>query len=206
MADSPHDSTRFLTAYSGETPPPWDIGRPQPAFESLIRAGTLDGRIIDVGCGTGEHTLLLAERGNRAVGIDLSAAAIDQAREKAEARGLAATFEVHDALTAGDATARLGGPFDVALDSGVFHVFDDANRARYVANVHALLAPGGRYAVVVFSEREPSGWGPRRITETELRTAFDDGWTCERLERTRFEVNMPQGSVHAWLGLFRRDA
>ena len=50
----------FDAAYSGT--PPWDIGRPQPAFLALAEAGALRGRVLDVGCGTGEHTLMAAGR------------------------------------------------------------------------------------------------------------------------------------------------
>ena len=40
--------------------PPWDIGRPQPAFLALARVGAITGRVLDAGCGTGEHTLMAA--------------------------------------------------------------------------------------------------------------------------------------------------
>ena len=50
--------------------PPWDIGRSQPAFVSLAEAGSLFGKVLDIGCGTGEHALLAASRGHEAVGID----------------------------------------------------------------------------------------------------------------------------------------
>jgi len=43
--------------------PPWDIGRPQPAFAALARTGAFRGRILDVGCGTGEHAVLAAQLG-----------------------------------------------------------------------------------------------------------------------------------------------
>ncbi len=49
------------TAYAeGSAPAPWDIGRPQPAFARLADRGLLAGRVLDAGCGTGEHTLLAA--------------------------------------------------------------------------------------------------------------------------------------------------
>ena len=49
-----------------DAPPPWDIGRPQPAIEPL----SFSGRVLDVGCGTDEHALLAASRGLEATGVD----------------------------------------------------------------------------------------------------------------------------------------
>jgi SAM-dependent methyltransferase len=54
------------------TAPPWDIGRPQPAFAGLARAGAIRGRVLDAGCGTGEHALMAAGSGQDATGIDIT--------------------------------------------------------------------------------------------------------------------------------------
>src|SRR5215469_13030475 len=91
-----------------EEKPPWDIGRPQAAIAALAKAGELRGRVLDAGCGTGEHTLLAARLGLEATGIDTAAAAIATAKRKAEERGLAANFLVHSALELGS----LGEQFD----------------------------------------------------------------------------------------------
>ena len=69
--------------------PPWDIGRPQPAFVSLARAGAIRGRVLDVGCGTGEHALMAAEVGLDATGVDMARAAIEAAKRKAQDRASA---------------------------------------------------------------------------------------------------------------------
>src|SRR5260370_26234926 len=105
-------------AYTASAPAPWDIGRPQPAFLRLAEQGLLSGRVLDSGCGTGEHTLLAASGGADAIGIDVSARAIERARAKATARGATARFDVADAPRLAD----LGLTFDTVIDSGVFHV------------------------------------------------------------------------------------
>jgi SAM-dependent methyltransferase len=69
-------------------PPPWDIGRPQPAFVRLADRGLLSGRLLDAGCGTGEQTLLAAARGAEAMGVDISPRAIARARDRRLDRGL----------------------------------------------------------------------------------------------------------------------
>src|SRR5438874_13716126 len=123
-------ATAWDESYQG-SPAPWDIGRPQAPFVRLAESGLLSGRVLDVGCGTGEHVLLAAAHGAAAMGVDLSAVAIEKARAKAAERGLAARFEVADALH----LDRLGETFDTVLDSGLFDVFEDTDRARYVLSL-----------------------------------------------------------------------
>ena len=183
-------------------PPPWDIGRPQPAFVRLADRGLLSGRLLDSGCGTGENVLLAASHGAEATGVDISPRAIARAREKAAGRGLAARFEVADALHLG----QLGMTFDVLIDSGVFHIFDDADRERYVASLAAVLPPGGRCYLMCFSDRQPGTVGPRRVRQDELRAAFSDGWAVASIVADAFEVNPGLGTptAQAWLATIRR--
>ena len=191
-------------------PPPWDIGRPQPAFVRLADRGLLSGRLLDSGCGTGEHVLLAASHGAEAMGVDISPRAIARAREKAAGRGLTARFEVADALRLG----QLGITFDVLIDSGVFHIFDDADRERYVASLAAVLAPGGHCYLMCFSDRQPGTVGPRRVRQDELRAAFSDGWEITSIEADIFEVNpgiefspgTPAAGAQAWLASLVRLA
>jgi SAM-dependent methyltransferase len=190
-------------AYTGSAPPPWDIGRPQPAFVRLAEKGLLSGRLLDSGCGTGEQTLLAALYGADAIGIDISAHAIEQARGKAAGRGLNARFEVADALRLRD----LGVTFDTVIDSGVFHVFDDRDRGRYDASLASALRDGGSCYLICFSDRQPGTAGPRRITQDELRAAFSDGWTVASIEAQTFELGLPGLGIplaQAWLATIRR--
>lgn len=192
-ADAAHD---WDDSYAGPTPP-WDIGRPQPVFIRLAQAGALTGALLDAGCGTGEHTILAAHHGARALGIDVSPRAIEMARHKAADRGVDARFQVLDALR----LVTLGEAFDTIIDSGLFHVFDDAARARYVTAVHAILRPGGHLHLMCFSDRQPGDWGPRRVSEGELRGSFRSGWRIDSLTRVLFDINPGLGTptAEAWL-------
>ncbi len=190
-------------AYAANAPPPWDIGRPQPAFVRLADKGLLAGRLLDSGCGTGEQTLLAASHGADAVGIDLSPLAVERARGKALERGLNARFEVADALHAGD----LGLTFGTIIDSGVFHVFDDEDRIRYVTSLASVLRDGGHCYLLCFSDRQPGTFGPRRVRRDELRAAFSDGWRIASIEADAFELNQAQLGIplaQAWLAVMQR--
>jgi SAM-dependent methyltransferase len=191
-------------AYAGSNPPPWDLGAPQPAFVRLAADGLLTGQVLDAGCGTGEQTLLAASSGADALGVDVSPLAIEQARGKAATRGIKARFEVADALSLGD----LGLSFDTIIDSGLFHVFDDDNRARYVSSLASVLRPGGRLYLMCFSERQPGAFGPRRVTQDELRAAFGVGWTIVAIQADEFGLNpgfFPATTAQAWLATVGRD-
>jgi len=190
-------------SYTGGAAAPWDIGRPQPAFARLADEGRLTGRLLDAGCGTGENALLAAGHGADVTGIDVAPTAIARARAKAAERGLTARFEVADALDLGP----LGLTADTVIDSGVFHVFGDEERARYVASLAAVLRPAGACYLMCFSDRQPGTWGPRRVRAEELRAAFSDGWTVESVTAGTFDVNPVDGvtQVQAWLAVIRRD-
>lgn len=176
---------------------PWDIGRPQPAWSRLAAAGDFGSPVLDSGCGTGEHALLIASEGHEVVGVDLSENAIMRAREKAERRGIQVDFRVGDVLR----LDRLGRDFATVIDSGVFHIFDDDDRARYVRSLASVLRNGGVLHLLAFSEHTPGTEGPRRVTQAELHAAFADGWEVDRIDPATFEVRPDWAPIpaRAWL-------
>jgi SAM-dependent methyltransferase len=193
----PHDIAQFDASYQEGTAP-WDIDRPQPALAAL--ADQFSGRLLDVGCGTGEHALLAAQRGLEAIGVDAAPTAIQRAEAKARDRGLTARFVVGDALN----LAALGERFDTVVDSGLFHVFDDGDPERYVGSLADVVQPGGHVFLLCFSDRQPGDWGPRRVRQDELRASFADGWRVESIEPAEMSVTLTPQGIQAWLATITR--
>ena len=184
----------FEPIYQGGAPP-WDIGRPQPAFVALEGAGKIKGSVLDVGCGTGENVLYLASRGHEAWGVDGAPTAIAAAKEKAKGRASKAKF-VHGSVLD---LAALGRTFDTVIDSGLFHTLSDAHRLAFDRSLKAALPVGGEYFMMCFNEHEPGDYGPRRVTQGEVRLAFAHGWKVMSIEAARFAHTLGDGGAHAWL-------
>jgi len=180
-----------------KTVPPWDVGRPQPAFVELVRAEELSkGRVLDVGCGTGENALYLASNGFSAIGVDLSSRAIAAARAKAAERRLKVEFQAGNALS----LEFKDNVFDNVIDSGLFHTFPDNDRPVYAREMARVLATRGRYFMLCFSEKEPTDWGgPRRIRKEEIETTFSPLFKINYIRDTSFATRFHTNGGKAYL-------
>ncbi|MFI9508695.1 class I SAM-dependent methyltransferase [Nocardia sp. NPDC052566] len=179
----------FWNAVYDNDTAPWVIGEPQPAIVALAQSGRIRGRVLEPGCGAGEHTILLTRLGYDVLGVDVAPSAVEYARRNAVAQGVSeAKFEVADALRLGERAEWAGETpaFDTVLDSALFHVFgtDEQARTAYVAGLHAVLKPGGLVHLLALSDAEP-GIGPR-ISDAVILDSFGDGWELEELAATRY--------------------
>ena len=116
--------------------------------------GAAAGRtLVDLGCGTGEHSLAAATRGWTVVGIDASAVAIDRARRAAAASGLDVRFVAGDVRRLTDVPGLRPG-VSVFVDVGCYHGRPPADR-RLVADGVARLAASRASLLVVGMDRRP---------------------------------------------------
>lgn len=188
------ESTEFFKmAYQGA--PPWDIGRPQPAFVKLEEEGEITGSVLDVGCGTGENSLYLAQHGHDVLGVDIVKRAVEIAdRKKAERDVRNVEFRAMSAFK----IDALGRKFDTVIDCGLFHTYDDDERDCFIADLRLAMHRGSRYHMLCFSDKADAP-GPRRISQQEIQMLFRDGLKVRSIRESFFETTFLGSKVPAWL-------
>jgi SAM-dependent methyltransferase len=126
---------------------PWDIGAPDSNLIQAVNSTPIKPcKAIDIGCGTGDNVIWLAEQGFDVVGIDTSEVAIAKAKEKASRSHTKCTFIVGDFRT----SKVEGAPFGFVFDRGLFHVFDsDDERRKLAENVHRHLEKYGLWLSLI---------------------------------------------------------
>lgn len=177
----------FDAVYQGRAP--WDVGAPQPDLLDAITGWPPTGRVLDLGCGTGDLAIGLAERGHEVLGVDFAPAAIEEARRRVAAalppdRRHAVQLLTGDAMRVSDFTGRISD----AVDSGFYHLFEAEGREELARELASALPPGGRYYMLGFAVALPSPDVPRQVTEDELRSRFapEHGWTIRALRPAGF--------------------
>ena len=167
---------------------PWDIGAPQPAMASLIERYPPANPILDIGCGSGDLAIYLAQLGYQVVGIDFVESAIAAAKGKINslspetARLL--SFQVADALK----PSNLQKKFGAVVDSGFYHLFNSDQCDQLIAEVASILLPNGYYYLHEFAVEFPVPNVPRKITVDEIQARFtvDEGWHIKEIQTVEF--------------------
>ncbi|EID10013.1 hypothetical protein MXEN_18759 [Mycobacterium xenopi RIVM700367] len=154
---------------------PWD-GHPQsPVLRGLIEGPNAlpPGSALDVGCGTGDASIYLAQHGWQVTGVDFVPKALDKARAKAQAANVAVNFVRADVTHLRQ--AGIGSGFQVIVDNGCFHGMSAHDRDLYVDEISAAAAPSARLVMVAFAPR--GGFGPAGVEQSEIERRFTPAWS-----------------------------
>ena len=167
---------------------PWDIGAPQPTMIALLEKYPPTDPVLDIGCGSGDLAIYLAQHGHQVIGVDFVEAAILDARRKADTLSPEASrlldFRVADALR----PSRLQRKFGSVVDSGFYHLFDSDQCDQLVDEVASTLLPHGHYYLHEFAIELPAPNLPRQVTADELEARFmaDKGWRIREIQSAEF--------------------
>ena len=176
---------------------PWDSDEADENLVEFVRSERLAPcRVLDVGCGTGTHSLWLAEQGHDVLGVDLSPLAIQRAQAKAAGRSGRCRFDVLDIL----ANAPPTGAFEFVFDRGCFHVFDEHDeRARFAARVAECLTAQGQWLSLIGSTEGPAReYGPPRRSVRDIASAIEPVLEIAQLKTIWFDAELPSRAA-AWL-------
>ncbi len=162
-----------------DTPGYWEGVYAEPAnwpVDPLLPGVVADlppGRALDVGCGEGQNSRFLADRGWSVLGIDFSPTAIARARDGAPA---AARFEVADARTWRPAT-----PFDLVISSYAL----GSRRGEILPMMASAVSPGGTVYVAEFDASTQDLWPDDELVSVDELVAAFDGFEVQRAEVVR---------------------
>ena len=157
---------------------PWDGHALAKRLRELIE-GTVDTpalppeAALDVGCGTGDSSVYLAQHGWHATGVDFVPKALDKARAKARAAGVPVDF-IHADVTH-LSQAWLDTTFQLIVDNGCLHGMSDGDRDLYVREITAAAAPGARLLIVAAKPGGPIGF--LGLDQAEVEHRFAPAWT-----------------------------
>lgn len=163
---------------------PWNIETPPELLVELVDSGKVKPcKVVDLGCGAGNYSVYLAERGFEVTGIDFSPTAIKLAKENAERKGVSCNFLVADVV---DGLDEIDQTWDFVYEWGLLHLIFPEHREKYVKNVSRILNPKGKYLSLCFSEKDTSFEGSGKYRDTEIGSVLY--FSCEDELRELFKA------------------
>jgi len=154
--------------------PPWE-GHPLPQrLRNLIEGSSPlpRGKALDVGCGTGDTAIYLAQHGWEVTAFDFVRIALDKARAKAASVGVSIRFLQADVTHVN--VAEVGEGFQLVVDNGLLHGLTDDGRDAYGRVVNAIAAAQATLLIAAFAEGKRRG--PRGIDGSEVERRFGAAW------------------------------
>lgn len=181
---------------------PWDIGKPDfNLIETVTKIPIESCKALDIGCGTGDNSIWLAQKQFQVTGTDVSEIAIEKAKEKALKNNVKCTFLVVDFFK-----SRIeGAPFGFVFDRGCFHTFDsNKERKKFAKNVASNLDKNGLWLSLIGSADERrQGPGPPQRTANDIVAAVEPYFEILSLFSSHFDSNR-QNPPKCWVCLMQK--
>ena len=174
-----------------EVYPHRDVAAARAEVAGLVRRG-LAGRVLDLGCGFGRHTVAMREEGLSAVGLDLSADLLSRAD------GLEGRLVRGDMRELPFADRSFDG---VTMLFSSFGYFDDRENARVLDELSRILRSGGTAVLdLMNADRIRATLVPESRSERDGRVLIERRRLEEWGRRVTKEVSLrePDGSERSW--------
>lgn len=192
---------RFEERYkTGDTP--WDYGEADVnLIDIVVQRSISKCKALDVGCGTGDNAIWLAQQHFEVTGCDISQTAIEKAKEKASASNVNCSFKVANFLN----DRVPGSPFGFVFDRGCLHSFDtNEERKQFAKNAASHLEEGGLWLTLAGnSDEQAREIGPPQLTAEELVAAVEPYFEIISLAASHFGCNQTD-PPQAWVCLMRK--
>lgn len=188
----------------GDTP--WDTGNPSGQLIAVLDERRIEPcRALEIGCGTGTNAVYLAQRGFQVTAFDLSALAIEQARDRARQAGVSIDFQQADMLHLPPWKERFGFIFD----RGVYHVLRQEKLDLLLDVLRRVTAPGSLWLTLAGNANDdrPPGQGPPVVSAEEICRELEPLFVLLQLREFRFDGVVVGGQriePLAWSVLLRR--
>jgi len=185
---------------SGNTP--WDAGQPDfNLIEIVTKNPILSCKALDVGCGTGDNSIWLAQNRFQVIGTDTSDIAIEKAKGKASKANVECDFMLVDFTK----NKIEGTRFGFVFDRGCFHSFSsEDDRRRFAKNVATHLEEAGLWLTIVGNaDEDRQGPGPPQRTAGDMVLAVEPYFEILSLESSHFGSKRPN-PPRAWRCLMQK--
>jgi SAM-dependent methyltransferase len=192
---------RYKERYeSGQTP--WDVGQPDFNLIEVVTQKPIPiCKVLEIGCGTGDNSIWLAQNGFQVIGVDTSDIALEKAKEKASKANVECNFVFVDFLN--DRVEDT--PFGFVFDRGCFHSFSsEHDRRRFAQNAATHLEEAGLWLTIVGNADERrQGPGPPQRTAGDIVLAVEPYFEILSLTSSHFGSNRPN-PPRAWRCLMQK--
>jgi hypothetical protein len=155
--------------------PPFDTGRPEPELIKLVEQGVIrpPARVVDIGCGSGNNAVYLAQKGFDVTGIDIAPSALKVGEDLARKAGVKVRWVLASVL---EEPLPLEA-FDILLDRGTYHGLRKIGGPQYIKTARRYSRPGSQFVLMATD----------RISLQDMHDDFDRLWRFEKVHEFTFD-------------------